>query len=77
MGRIFFFLLLALAAYVVWRWMKLQQRDTRKSGPAAPRQAQAMVSCATCGLHLPRQEALTKDERYYCCEEHRRGAPSE
>jgi uncharacterized protein len=77
MGRIFFFVLLALAAYLGWRWVKLQRlRDTR--GPdAAPRQAQTMVSCATCGLHLPRQEALVSDERFFCCEEHRRGAPPE
>jgi uncharacterized protein len=77
MGRIFFFVLLGLAAYLAWRWVKLQRlRDTRAPG-APPRQAQAMVSCATCGLHLPRQEALAKDEHYYCCEEHRRGAPPE
>lgn len=77
MGRIFFFVLLGLAAYLAWRWVKLQRlRDTRAPG-APPRQAQAMVSCAACGLHLPRQEALPKGERYYCCEEHRRGASPE
>jgi uncharacterized protein len=77
MGRIFFFVLLALAVYLAWRWIKLQQRHPRGSGASVPRQAQAMVSCATCGLHLPRQEALMKDERFYCCEEHRRSASSE
>ena len=76
MGRIFFFVLLALAVYLGWRWMKLQRlRDQRGTGAATPRQAQAMVSCATCGLHLPRQEALAQDERFFCCEEHRSGAP--
>jgi len=34
-----------------------------------------MVSCATCGLHVPREEALTQDDRYFCCEEHRRAMP--
>jgi uncharacterized protein len=76
MGRVLFFVLLALAVYLGWRWMKLQRlRDERSTGAATSRQAQAMVSCATCGLHLPRQEALAQDERFFCCEEHRRGAP--
>ena len=73
MNRILFFLLLALAIYLAWRFVQ------RKS---LPRQDQAsdplrlpMVSCATCGLHVPRGEALVQDERYFCCEEHRRAMP--
>jgi uncharacterized protein len=71
MGRIFFFLLLALAIYLAWRWM---QRASLPPGRArAPElEAQAMVSCAKCGLHVPRIEALPVGERYYCCEDHRR-----
>jgi uncharacterized protein len=34
-----------------------------------------MVSCAHCGLHLPRTDALPAGERFFCSEEHRqRGA---
>jgi uncharacterized protein len=71
MGRIFFFVLLAIVAYVGWQWMqRAARRDStvRKDGASLP---QAMVSCAACGLHLPRQEALAAGERFYCCEEHR------
>jgi uncharacterized protein len=75
MGRIFFFVLLGLAAYLVALGEAPASGHARAGRASA--QAQAMVSCATCGLHLPRQEALAKDERYYCCEEHRRGAPPE
>jgi uncharacterized protein len=75
MGRIFFFLLLALAAYVAWQWL----RRSASQG-AAPRKdpavAQAMVSCAHCGLHVPRTDALPSGERYYCSEEHRQRGPS-
>jgi uncharacterized protein len=29
-----------------------------------------MVSCMNCGLHLPRNNAIERDGRYYCCREH-------
>ncbi|HTN47970.1 MAG TPA: PP0621 family protein [Burkholderiaceae bacterium] len=73
MGRILFFLLLAVAAYVVWKWLQRastgRTTDQRRSS-AAP--AQAMVSCAHCGLHLPRSDALVAGDRYFCSDEHRR-----
>jgi uncharacterized protein len=77
MGRIFFFVLLAIAAYVGWQWL----RRTSLRGPAAGRQTptapQSMVSCAHCGLHVPQLEALPAGDRYFCCEDHRRrGAAS-
>jgi uncharacterized protein len=76
MGRILFFLLLAVAAYVGWRWMRSQRlSDSRKPQTGRDRPAETMVSCATCGLHLPRREALVLGERFFCCEDHRRSAP--
>lgn len=71
MSRILFFVLLALAIYVAWRVLtKPPRKDANDAGvPRLP-----MVSCATCGLHIPRNEALVQDERYFCCEEHRRTA---
>ena len=74
MGRILFFVLLAAAIYLLWR--ALQKRARVDSTPPPDRVPQAMVSCATCGLHVPRQEALLLGERYYCCEEHRRNPPA-
>ena len=75
MGRILFFLLLAIVIYLVWRSIQRRGSDRRAAGPDE-RVPQAMVSCATCGLHLPRQEALLLGDRYFCCEEHRRHPPS-
>jgi len=75
MGRVLFFVLLALAAYVGWQWMRRAAvRDQRDPAvpPSRPDTApQRMVSCAVCGLHLPRQEALPAGDRFYCCDEHR------
>jgi uncharacterized protein len=72
MGRILFFVLLAALVYVGWQWMqRAGRRETAARDDAKPL-PQAMVSCSACGLHLPRQEALVADDRFYCCEEHRR-----
>jgi uncharacterized protein len=76
MGRIVFFLLLAIVVYMAWRSMQRRNDHKGTSRPAQP-QPQAMVSCATCGLHVPRQEALLLGDRYFCCEEHRRNPPAE
>jgi uncharacterized protein len=70
MGRIAFFVLLALAIYVGWRLFQAKQLSRKNGAANVPRLP--MVSCATCGLHVPRNEALTQDDRFYCCEEHRR-----
>jgi uncharacterized protein len=72
MGRLLFFVVLALVIYVGWRLLKASKlpRDERDNVPRLP-----MVSCATCGLHVPRNEALVQDDRFFCCEEHRRAAP--
>jgi uncharacterized protein len=75
MGRILFFILLAIVVYVVLRSMQ-RRGDDRSRGPSGSLQPQAMVSCAKCGLHVPRHEALPLGDRYFCCEEHRRNASS-
>ena len=73
MSRILFFVLLALAVYLLWRLLQKKQLPPSGDDSAVPRLP--MVSCATCGLHVLREEALMQDERYFCCEEHRRAMP--
>jgi uncharacterized protein len=77
MGRIFFFLLLAVAAYVAWQWLRRGNLAGRSSD-ARPRVElpQQMVRCARCGLHLPQQDALPAGDQFFCSEEHRRSGPS-
>jgi uncharacterized protein len=70
MGRILFFVLLAVAAYVGWQWLRRPSRTTVER-KATPPSAQMMVSCAHCGLHLPRQDALPAGAQFFCCEDHR------
>jgi uncharacterized protein len=70
MGRLL--VLLLLAAIVVW----LVKRALRSDAAQAPKQRRALegelVSCARCGLHLPRGEAREERGRLYCSEEHAR-----
>lgn len=75
MGRILFFVLLGIAAYVVYRWWRASQRiEQGRAEGAATRRSEAMVRCDVCGLNLPQSEALAVGERWYCSEEHRRRA---
>jgi uncharacterized protein len=73
MGRIVFFLLLALAVYIGWRWLRVQR--TRSVASRDGSAVETMVRCETCGLNLPQSDALPapgEARRWFCCEEHRR-----
>lgn len=77
MGRILFFILLAFALYVAWKWLQRASSSRTSQPQARNTAAQAMVSCARCGLHLPQSDALAAGSLYYCSDEHRRlGASS-
>ncbi len=70
MSRILFFVLLALVVYLVWRLLQKKALPSAKDSGDAVVPRLPMVSCATCGLHIPRNEALKQDDRFFCCEEH-------
>lgn len=87
-----FLLLVLLIVAVLWgplsRLRKPARRPTPRDGmpanttshdkPAAT-EAQDMVPCAHCGVHLPRGDALPGPEHgrglVFCCAEHRRLGP--
>ena len=65
-------LLVVAAAWLVKRALrKARNSDIEKQPPA---QAD-LVSCAQCGMHLPRAEARFAGERAYCSDEHARIGP--
>jgi len=64
-------LLLAVIAVVVY-WLLKSYRKQMPEDEAASRQAEDMVRCAHCGVHLPVQECVLAGGEYYCSEAHRR-----
>jgi uncharacterized protein len=69
---------LAVLAVVIWLVIRLVQNAYRRTAASTKRRAPArarseiatMVRCAHCGVHLPRDEAVAADERYYCSRGH-------
>jgi len=68
-GKLITLILLVLLGVYLYRRMirKRDAADTREA-PAA----EDMVRCKTCGVNLPRSEAILSGGRFYCCDEHRR-----
>lgn len=68
-------LLVVAVAIHIWRRNRRARMAARAQGDGrtiAP--PQDMVACATCGLHLPRADALALPAargQYFCCAEHR------
>jgi uncharacterized protein len=68
------FVLLVLAVMaLLWllRSSRRGPRPPRAETPAAPVELQTMVSCAHCGVHLPRNEALPGRGGVFCGDAHR------
>jgi len=68
-------LVVVVALVVLWLLLRGLVRRSRGEGepprqtpPAAP---QAMLACAHCGVHLPRDEALPGRGGVFCGEAHR------
>ncbi|WKW34976.1 hypothetical protein KIH13_27655 [Pseudomonas viridiflava] len=67
----------ALIAVVVWFVKRLLNPPKPKSRPAPPDTTAApMVRCAQCGVHLPRDRALSQEQQWYCSEAHRLEGPA-
>lgn len=67
MGLFRLLILVALLATAYWLWRRL----SRPRRPAAERPAaQPMVRCAHCRLHIPREQGLQQDDRWYCSQAH-------
>lgn len=73
MFRLLFWIALITAA--VWLWRRLKRpiaahKTTPNDDAPAP-----MVRCAQCGVHVPQQQALSADNRWYCSQAHLQQGP--
>jgi uncharacterized protein len=73
MGR--FLVLVALVMLAVWLLKRALARGEQGEIGRQPPVDGELVSCARCGMHLPRAEARAADGRLYCGEEHARLGP--
>ena len=69
-------ILLALGlGFAYWWFVVKKKRDQEKSVEPKvappPLKAKRMASCSYCDLHLPEEDAIAWDGRYYCCVDHR------
>lgn len=64
-------ILLALAAWVVYRLVKNYGRRIKQEDEPKPEAGEDMVRCAHCGVHLPRSESIVSHGESFCTNEHR------
>lgn len=68
MSRLLFFAVIAAIVY----WLLKSYRKQLPRDEDVSVQAEDMVRCAHCGVHLPKQESFLASGEYYCSEAHRR-----
>lgn len=64
------YLLVILVVVVVLALVFGRQRRERSARRSPRGEAEGMVRCAQCGIHLPRSEALLRSGRTYCSTAH-------
>jgi uncharacterized protein len=67
-GRLLLILILIAIAILAFRRLK---RSSSKPQARKKTTIGRMVQCATCGLYLPEQEAISHQGKYYCSQSHR------
>jgi len=73
-------LVFGITANLLWRQLRrklaamLQMQAPTQAQTSAARQAQSMVACQQCGLHVPQHEAVYRAGQPYCCQAHANGA---
>jgi uncharacterized protein len=68
-----YLLLIAFVAFVWWIWSK-RSRGPRAANPpsARERDAERIVACAHCGVHIPESDSVADDRgARFCCAAHR------
>jgi uncharacterized protein len=68
---------IALIMAVIWFFKRAKNGPAPRPKAAAPEiDATPMVRCAQCGVHLPRDRALSQNQQWYCTEAHQLQGPA-
>ena len=65
---------IAVIAAAVWFWRKFKSPAARQQQAGEP-DAALMVRCAHCGVHLPKDRALSTGQMWYCTQAHLEQGP--
>ncbi|WP_304056396.1 PP0621 family protein [Nitrosomonas communis] len=62
-------ILIIVALLIYWGIKNLSR--VKKQPTKSKNEIEDMVRCAHCGLHIPRSESITADNKFFCSTEHR------
>ncbi|MDH4583610.1 hypothetical protein E8F20_17270 [Pseudomonas sp. BN415] len=68
MFRLLFWIAVIFVA--IWLWRRFKTPSTPRPKPQKQDETVPMVRCAQCGVHVPRSNALSQDNRWYCSRAH-------
>ena len=78
---------LLLALVIIWLFYSpALRKQFKRTGPVnqkanSPQQPQVMLTCAHCGAHFPKDDAVAVTQgsrtQYFCCAEHMRAGPQQ
>jgi len=54
---------------IIYLYRRLKDRPSPQQRPTQERSTRA-VKCELCGLHIPEHEAVRRNNRIYCCQDH-------
>lgn len=67
---IFLGLIIWLGIYIFKLVSKNPQSQQTDAQQGQESEAESMVQCATCNVHIPRSEAFLVEHSFYCCKAH-------
>jgi uncharacterized protein len=71
-----YLILIAVVVGVLWLMRSLRKPSIPPTQKPGQPQQEEMVTCAQCGVHLPRSEALPGQGGVFCGEAHRKAFES-
>ncbi|KAE9641116.1 PP0621 family protein [Pseudomonas sp. PB106] len=75
MLRLLFWIVVIFAAIWLWRKFKAPAASSQSNRSSSEQDAAPMVRCAHCGVHLPRDRALSVQQQWYCSQAHLEQGP--
>lgn len=66
--RLLFWIAIIFAA--IWVWRRYISKPKRPRPQPREDAAAPMVRCAHCGVHVPKAQALSQEQSWYCSQRH-------